>query len=308
MQIFILLKKSIFILIIKNPYIYYMDFLRSVDPALLPKKKYLVIKYALDHPDEVILMNTADLAKKLKVDPVTVIKACQGIGLKGFHDLKRKLKAALSNQKKRASFTQVFSEYEGTNSADEAIRNALSRDMEMLTRTIEKLSFEKIAQACKAIIASRQTYIIGLGYIGSVATYLQSLIRSHLPQTHAVTEYNGMLFDYMGHFGKGDVVLAIGFDQCQNQTVKALKKAKEKGATTIALTDSEYSPLAAYSKIELLVYPAPHYYLSPLIGAFSLCNAMKHCIVELTKPLSTRQSAAYQKWVEEENVYYNHTT
>ncbi len=284
-----------------------MDFLRSVDPASLPKKKYLVIKYSLDHPEEVVLMNTADLAKKLKVDPVTVIKACQGIGLQGFHDLKKKLKTALSSQKKRPSFNQVLSEYEGNTSADAAIRNALSRDVEMLTRTIEKVSFEKITQACKAIIASRQTYIIGLGYIGSVATYLQNLIRTHLPQTHAVTEYNGMLFDYIGHFGKGDVVLAIGFDQCQNQAIKALKKAKEKGATTIALTDSEYSPLAAHSKIELQVHPAPTFYLSPLIGAFSICNAMKHCIVELTKPLSTRQSAAYQKWVEEENVYYNHT-
>jgi len=282
-----------------------MDFLKGFDLASLPRKKYMVIKYVLDHPDEAILMNTADLAEKLKVDPVTIIKACQGVGLEGFHDLKKRLKETVRTGSKRGSFNQVLSEFEVNTSTDEAIRNALSRDLEMLTRTIEKISFEKIIEACKAIVASRQTYIIGLGYIGAVATYLQSLLRSHLPQTHAVTEYNGMLFDYMGHFGKGDVVLAVGFDQCQNQTIKALKKAKEKGATTIALTDSEYSPLCAYSKHELFVYTAPNYFLSPLIGAFSICNAIKHCIVEITKPQSTRQSKAYQKLVEEENVYYN---
>ena len=282
-----------------------MDFLKDIDLEALPKKKYRVMKYILDHPDEVISLNTADLAEKLKVDPVTIIKACQGVGLEGFHDLKKRLKAKVRQQDKKSSFTQVLSEFEINTSIDEAIRNALSRDVEMLTKTIEKLSFEKITQTCQAMIASRQTYIIGLGYIGAVANYLQSLIRSHLPQTHAITEYNGMLFDHMGHFGKGDVVLAIGFDQCQNQTIKALKKAKEKGAVTIALTDSEYSPLCAYSKYELFVHPAPNYFLSPLIGAFSICNAIKHCIVEMTKPHSTRQSKAYQKLVEEENVYYN---
>jgi len=285
-----------------------MDFLKSLDLESLPRKKHMVIKYILDHPDEAILMNTADLAQRLKVDPVTIIKACQSIGLEGFHDLKKKLKASLRSGSPRTSFNQVLSEFEVNTSTDEAIRNALSRDVEMLTKTIEKVSFEKITQACQAIIHSRQTYIIGLGYIGAVATYLQSLIRSHLPHTHAVTEYNGMLFDYMGHFGKGDVVLVIGFDQCQHQAVKALKKAKEKGATAIALTDSEYSPLCAYSKYDLFVYTAPNYFLSPLIGAFSICNAIKHCIVELTKPQSTRQSKAYQKLVEEEHVYYNHTS
>jgi len=282
-----------------------MDFLKSVDLDLLPRKKYRVIKYVLDHPEEIISMNTADLAKKLKVDPVTIIKACQGIGLEGFHHLKKQLKENLLRSDKKSAFNQVLSEFAVSTSTDEAIRHALSRDLEMLTRTIEKISFEKIKQTCQAIVSSRQTYILGLGYIGNVANYLQSLLRSHLPHTHAVTEYNGMLFDYMGHFGKGDVVLAIGFDQCQNQTIKALKKAKEKGATTIALTDSEYSPLCAYSKYELFVHPAPQYFLSPLIGAFSICNAIKHCIVEMTKPQSTRQSAAYKKLVEEENVYYN---
>jgi len=282
-----------------------MDFFKHIDLDTLPKKKYRVIKYILDHPDEVISLNTADLATKLKVDPVTIIKACQSIGLAGFHDLKKRLKETVRNQEKKSSFTQVLSEFEVSTNTDEAIRNALSRDLEMLTGTIEKISFEKITQTCQAIIASKQTYIIGLGYIGAIAVYLQSILRSHLPQIHAVTEYNGMLFDYMGHFGKGDVVLAVGFDQCQNQTIKALKKAKDKGVTTIALTDSEYSPLCAYSKYNLFVHPAPHYFLSPLIGAFSVCNALKHCIVEMTKPTSTRQSRAYQKLVEEENVYYN---
>ena len=281
-----------------------MEFLKNINLEALPRKRYIVMKYILDHPDETILMNTADLAKKLKVDPVTIIKACQEVGLKGFHDLKKQLKKNAMKTRSVAPFDKFLSEFEVNSGTEGAIRNALSRDVEMLTGTIEKVSFDKIIEACRLILESRQTYIIGLGYIGAVANYLVSLIRSHVPQVHAITEYNGMLFDYMGHFGKGDVVIAIGFDRCQNQTIKAFRKAKEKGATTIVLTDSEYSPLCQYSKTELLVYTAPNYFLSPLIGAFSICNALLHCIVEMTKPQSTKRSAAYKKLLQEENVYY----
>ncbi|HTE07971.1 MAG TPA: MurR/RpiR family transcriptional regulator [Flavitalea sp.] len=281
-----------------------MEFLKNLDLDALPKKKYLVIKYILDHPEEVILMNTADLARKLNVDPVTIIKACQEIGLKGFHDIKKQLKSRVASQNKRAPFDKFLSEFEVNTSTEQAIRNALTRDVEMLTKTIEKVSFEKIIKASEAIIASRNTYIIGLGYIGAVSNYLQSLLRSHIPQLHSITEYNGMLFDYMGLFRKDDVVIAIGFDKCQNQTIKAFKKARDKGCTTIVLTDSEYSPLCTYSKIELFTYTAPNYFLSPLIGAFSLCNALLHCVVELMKPQSIRRSADYNKLLEEENVYY----
>lgn len=281
-----------------------MELFKNLDLDVLPKKKYTVIKYILDHTEEIILMNTADLAKKLNVDPVTIIKACQSIGLKGFHHLKKKLKENRHSFVSHTPIDKFLNEFETNTTTEEAIKNALTRDLQMLTRTIEKTSFEEIINACGQILKSGQTYIIGLGYIGSVANYLLSLIRSHVPQAHAVTEYNGMLFDYMSHFKKGDVVIAIGFDKCQKQTIKAFKKAKERGATTIVLTDSEYSPLCKYSKIQLLVHTAPNYFLSPLIGAFSLCNAILHCIVEMSKPESTRRSTAYKKLLHEENVYY----
>ncbi len=279
-----------------------MELINNIDLESLPKKKYLVIKYILDHANEVVLLSTAELAEKLKVDPVTIIKTCQEVGFKGFHDLKKKLKARVTTP--HAPIDKFLSEFDVNTGTEEAIRNALSRDLNMLTGTIGKVSFSKIILSCEAIIKSRQTYIIGLGYIGNVANYLQSLIRSHIPQSHAVTEYNGMLFDYMSHFKKGDVVIAIGFDKCQNQTIKAFKKAKQSGATTIVLTDSEYSPLCKYSNLELLVHTAPNYFLSPLIGAFSLCNAILHCIVEMTKPESTKRSAAYKKLLLDEKVYF----
>ncbi len=281
-----------------------MELVKNAVLESLPRKKYAVIKYALDHPDETVLMNTAEFANKLDVDPVTVIKACQEIGLKGFHELKKKLKPNVQQMKSGGAIDRFLNEFEVNTSKEQAIRNSLSRDAEMLSKTIEKISYDKIIAASEAIIASRNTYIIGLGYIGNVANYLQSLLRSHIPHVQAVTEYNGMLFDYMGLFSKEDLVMAIGFDKCQNQTIKALKRAKERGATTIALTDSEYSPLCRYSKYKLMVYTAPDYFLSPLIGAFSICNAMLHCVVELTRPQSTKRVLNYNKLLREEKVYY----
>lgn len=281
----------------------FAELLKKIDLDSLPKKKYRVVKYILDHPNDVVMMNTSELAAKLDVDTVTIFNTCKEIGLKGFHDLKSKLK-----QNGSADSTPVdkfLNEYEAGSSVDEAIRNGLQRDMEMLTGTIQHISFDNIKKASEAIIQSSQVYIIALGYVGTVANYLYSVGRQHIPQMHAITEYNGMLFDYMGHFKKGDVVIAVGFDKCQNQTIKALRKAKEKGAYTISISDSEYSPLHKHSKINLLTSAASNFFLSPFIGSLSLCNALLHCIVEMTKRQSTLRIHAYNKLVAEENVYYN---
>lgn len=277
--------------------------LKDIDLDTLPKKKYRVVKHILDHPEEVILMTTTELAKKLDVDTVTIFNTCKEIGLKGFHDLKSRLKESGVGTPKPVD--KFLNEYECSSSTDEAIKHGLQRDMDMLTGTIERVSFENIKKASEAIVQSSQTYIIALGYVGTVANYFYSIGRQHIPQMHSITEYNGMLFDYMGHFKKGDVVIAVGFDKCQNQVIKAFKRAKEKGAFTIAITDSEYSPLLKYSRIELLTSSASNYFLSPFIGALTLCNALLHCIVEMTKPHSTHRVVAYNKLLGEETVYYN---
>lgn len=280
-----------------------MQFLQHIKLETLSKKKYKVVKFILDYPEEVLLMTTADLAQKLGVDTVTIFNTCKEVGVNGFRDLKIKLKKSVKGTHK--PFEKFLYEYECTTSVDEAIRNGLQRDLEMLTGTIERVSFESIKQASEAIIGSAQAYVIGLGYIGTVANYFYSIGRQHVSQLHAITEYNGMLFDYMGHFKKGDAVMAIGFDKCQNQTITALKRAKEKGATTIAISDSKYSPLCKHSKINLLTHSAPDFFLSPMLGSFSVCNALLHCIVEMTKPKSTRRCIEYNNLLAEENVYYN---
>lgn len=277
--------------------------IRNIDLDSLPKKKYKVVKHILDHPDEVILMTTSELAKKLDVDTVTIFNTCKEIGLKGFHDLKNRLKA--NGARNTRPVDKFLNEYESGSSMDEAIRYGLQRDMDMLTGTIERVSFEDIKKASEAIVRSSQTYIIALGYVGTIANYLCSIARQHISQMHSITEYNGMLFDYMGHFKKGDVVIAVGFDKCQNQVIKAFKKAKEKGAFTIAITDSAYSPLLKFSRIGLLTSSASDYFLSPFIGALTLCNTLLHCMVEMTKPHSTHRVVAYNKLLAEENVYHN---
>ena len=280
-----------------------IQLLKNIDLESLPKKKYQVLKHILDHPNEVVLMSTKELAERLDVDTVTIFNTCKKIGLKGFRDLKNKLKQhGISGHKPVDKF---LNEYECSTGVDEAIKNGLQRDMNMLNGTIERISFEEVKKASEKIIQSSQTYIIALGYVGIVANYLYSIGRQHIPQMHAITEYNGMLFDYMGHFKKGDVVIAIGFDKCQNQTIKALKRAMDKGAYTISISDSEHSPLSKYSKIDLLTYPASDFFLSPIVGSLSLCNAILHCIVEMTKPHSTRKCIAYNELLSEENVYFN---
>ena len=61
-----------------------MKSIKDIDITNLPKKRRLVIQYALTHPDKVVLMRMEELGDKLGVNPATVVKACKAIGLNGF--------------------------------------------------------------------------------------------------------------------------------------------------------------------------------------------------------------------------------
>ena len=54
--------------------------------------------------------------------------------------------------------------------------------------------------------------------------------------------------------GAEDVVIGVSFPRYSSRTVKAMKFARDRGAATIAITDSEASPLAPISTL----HPAGH--------------------------------------------------
>ena len=76
-----------------------------------------------------------------------------------------------------------------------------------------------------------------------------------------------------------DVLIAFSFPRYSSRVANAAKFASSKNAKTVAITDSDISPLAPYADCLLLAQSDMASYMDSLVAPISLINAL---IVEIT--------------------------
>jgi DNA-binding MurR/RpiR family transcriptional regulator len=183
-------------------------------------------------------------------------------------------------------------------------QDAILGDIQMLQKTYEAMDFTIIEKIARSIIDSKQTYIVGLGHIGLVAKYMERICRSVVPQIHASTEYHGELFLNMAHFSKSDVVIGICLDKCQNQTIEALRLAKEeRRCVTVAIVDSDLSPLLAHSRYSVHINSSNSFYFGSMVGVYCVINAIYYSVANILNPTTVAHFKFFRDMSEKEAVF-----
>ena len=54
----------------------------------LSRGEHVVAGFALDHPEDILILSVTDLAARLNVSEATVIRFCQHMGYRGYHEFK----------------------------------------------------------------------------------------------------------------------------------------------------------------------------------------------------------------------------
>jgi DNA-binding MurR/RpiR family transcriptional regulator len=82
------------------------------------------------------------------------------------------------------------------------------------------------------------------------------------------------MFEQIINAGEGDVVLGISFPRYSRRTSKAMEFAGSQGATVIAITDNENSPLAKCSDYCLYARSDMASFVDSLVAPLSMINAL----------------------------------
>ena len=82
------------------------------------------------------------------------------------------------------------------------------------------------------------------------------------------------VFEQIFRIGPGDVIIGVSFPRYSRRTVKAMQYARSRGATVVAVTDSEASPLAAIADHNLLAKSDMASFVDSLVAPLSLINAL----------------------------------
>jgi RpiR family transcriptional regulator, carbohydrate utilization regulator len=205
--------------------------------------------YVLDKPREVLRLPMDQLAREIGISAGTLANFCQTFGFSGFKDFRLSLAAEVNSP--------IQLEHSFVNRGDtlqDIANKAISANLDALISTLRGLDLNDVQRAIDVILKARTIELYALGVASAVAHDAFGrlkgigLLVNWLPDTsHQLT--SAVLLTPQ------DVVIAFSNAGETRSTLKALKIAKQNGATLITFTGNPHSSFAQVADISFVVTP-----------------------------------------------------
>ena len=231
-----------------------------------------IASFILESYDKAAFMTASKLGKKLNVSESTVVRFAAELGYDGYPDMQRSLQKMIRNRLTSVQRIEVTNDRLGD---QDLLSMVLQSDIEKIRLTLEELDRDSFEKAVDAIVSARKLYIIGVRSCAAMATFMSfyfNLIFDNVVKVSATTASE--VFESLLRVGEGDVVIGVSFPRYSSRTVQAMNFARSRGATTIAITDSEVSPLSPISTYTLKARSDMASFVDSLVAPLSLINAL----------------------------------
>lgn len=231
-----------------------------------------IAAFILESYDKAAFMTASRLGKKVGVSESTVVRFAAELGYDGYPDMQKSLQKMIRNRLTSVQRIEVTNDRIGD---QDLVSMVLQSDMEKIRLTLEELDRDAFDHAVKAIVSAKRIYIIGVRSSSAIASFLGfyfNLIFDNVVNVTAGTASE--MFEHLLRVGEDDVVIGVSFPRYSSRTVQAMSFARDRKATTVAITDSEASPLAPICKYTLKARSDMASFGDSLVAPLSLVNAL----------------------------------
>ena len=190
-----------------------------------------IAHYILQSPLRVTQLSIAELSRETQAGEATVIRFCRTLGYKGFQDFKMDLAIELATSDTEASSPLLDAEIAASDDAHTIGRKLQNTINNVLSETLNLLDMQQVSLVVDALRNSQSVYIFGVGSSGITAEDMKHKLMRIGLRVDAVTN-NHFMYMQATLLKAGDVAIAISHSGDSNETVHALKLAKQAGATT----------------------------------------------------------------------------
>lgn len=231
-----------------------------------------IANFILESYDKAAFMTASRLGKRVGVSESTVVRFAAELGYDGYPDMQRSLQKMIRNRLTYVQRIEVTNDRIGD---QDLLSMVLQSDIENIRYTLEELDRENFESAVDALVSARKIYLVAARSSSSIATFLYFYLNLIFDNVVTVTASTaGDPCDQLWRVGEKDVVLGISFPRYSSRTVQGMTFARNRGATTIAITDSEASPLVPICTYVLKARSQMASFVDSLVAPLSLMNAL----------------------------------
>lgn len=226
----------------------------------LSKRLKQVAQYVLDNNNSIVFDTVATIAERAEVPPSTLIRFANAFGFAGFNEMKQIFRENLmeetSNYTERLQLSRRLDEHERQETSSDILNIFAHANSQALQKLATQTSEAQLKQAVDILNNANNIFIIGLKRSFSIACYLDYALHHLDCRSFVINGLGGMFDEQLSQVKKGDVVVAISFSPYAQETLNIMNITARKGIKQIAITDSQISPLLAFSDVSFVIKEA----------------------------------------------------
>ena len=268
------------------------DILATIQNSMadFSKGQKLIGRYILENYDKAAFMTAARLGKTVNVSESTVVRFAAELGYDGYPAMQKALQEMIRSKLTTVQRIEVSNDQLGDH---DVLTKVVQSDIEKIRMSLEELSRQEFSNVVDAIVNARRIYILGVRSSTTLSDFLYfyfNLIFDNV--RHVQTTLASEMFEQMLRVGEGDVVIGISFPRYSTRTVRAMEFARDQGATVVAITDSELSPLYDTANYRLLAKSDMASFVDSLVAPLSIINAL---IVAVGRKKEVEVTATFER-------------
>ncbi|MDD6159573.1 MAG: MurR/RpiR family transcriptional regulator [Oscillospiraceae bacterium] len=236
------------------------------------KGKKRIGQFILDNYDKAAFMTAAKLGETVNISESTVVRFAADLGYDGYPAMQKALQEIIRSKLTSVQRIEVSNDRLGD---QDILATVVQSDIEKMRLSLEGIDRGEFSRVVDAIVGAKKIYIIGVRSAAALSDFLAfyfNLIVDHVSQVK--TTLASEMFEQLLRVGPGDVVIGISFPRYSTRTVRAMEFARDQGATVVAVTDSELSPLYATASLHLLAKSDMASFVDSLVAPLSVLNAL----------------------------------
>ncbi|MCC6703516.1 MAG: MurR/RpiR family transcriptional regulator [Thermomicrobiales bacterium] len=235
-------------------------------------KQQRVSRYFADHPAEVAFTSANELAKRLEVDPATVVRLSRILGYQGYPDLQRHLRAHFPHH--YPALTRQAGGAIAHETMPDVLRQTFVQDAENLRFVSEQIDVQVFDQIVDRLLNAERILVFGSGVATGVVSFLASSFRTIGLVATQVTESGLTLVQETELLTDRDLAFGVAFYRYVRETLTALDRTRELGVPSVVLTDSPVSPAAPLANYALVAPVESLTHRISLVAPMAMVNAL----------------------------------
>ena len=240
-----------------------------------------VARYIVDHLDEAAFQTAEELARRASTSSSTVVRFSQALGFEGYPELQQsaieEYRAREGESNSSALFDFDHSEFEASLAADHA----------NVEDTVRNLTREQVEACVTALGNAQRVMIVGLDQLAFFASYLRHLLALLDMRAEVISSPRQDSITRLSRVDEDSLVIAFSAGRAHPIVVRAMKLAKHRRASTLAITDATLSEIGQHSDLTL--------YYSSNGPSFTPSNTSLLAIVQaLAHGVYARDKGAYK--------------